>query len=55
MIPTENEGTVAVEAAASKYVNDNYEDVTWDSLQPLAKNGFREMALQFVWPALEAS
>lgn len=64
MTPTEHEGTVAVDAAARKMHELQRESMlktglvpdlpTWDDLNQLSKNSYREGVLPAVWAALEA-
>lgn len=66
MIPTEHEGTVAVDAAArtmfaaardragSIRAGAHSRHIEWDDLEPLRRNQWLEAALPIVWAALEA-
>lgn len=56
MIPSEHEGTVAVDAAARKaWAGQPYSEKTsFDELDVLQQNRFREAVLPLVWAALEA-
>jgi len=54
VIPTEHEGTVALDAAARLYLETQVPGEKWDNLDAVQRQAVKQMLLPMVWAALEA-